>query len=199
MLGNGLLLDGSVIRLFKIHVVDDHLIDEHSTLAILLVQGLCQLLLCQRLDLGAVGDLIGAKLGHGGLDGRCHQLVTDQILGVGYIGIQPCTLFREHLIGHDYICGIHRSLVGGFAPDLCLDVLVLLLVGHGMDALDKRNGEVELAALDGGLLNLAEAGLHARVAGWHDGHRLEQQEGHEDDSEQGKYTMLFHIENLLIQ
>lgn len=99
--------------------------------------------------------------------------------------------FREHLIGHDHICGIHRSLVGGFAPDLCLDVLVLLLVGHGMDALDKRNGEVELAALDGGLLNLAEAGLHARVAGWDDGHRLEQQEGHEDDSEQENTRCFF--------
>ena len=99
-----------------------------------------------------------------------------------------CTLLRKHLIGHDHISGIHRGLVGGFAPDLCFDVFILLLVVDLVNALHKGDAEVELAALDGGLLNLAEAGLHARVAGWHDGHRLEQQEGHEDDSEQGKYS-----------
>ena len=76
-------------------------------------------------------------------------------------------------------------------------MLVLLLVVDGMDALDKRNGEVELAALDGGLLNLSEAGLHAGITSRDDGHRPEQQESHKDDSKQGKYTMLFHIRNLL--
>ena len=27
-----------------------------------------------------------------------------------------CTLLRKHLIGHNHICDIHRSLVRGFAP-----------------------------------------------------------------------------------
>lgn len=64
----------------------------------------------------------------GRLDGRCHKFVTDQILDVGHIRIQPCTLLWKHLIGHDDISGIHRGLVRGFAPDLCFDVLILLLV-----------------------------------------------------------------------
>ena len=43
-------------------------------------------------------------------------------------------------------------------------MLILLLVVDLVDALHKGNAEVELAALDGGLLDLAEAGLNARVA-----------------------------------
>nr|DAR21662.1 MAG TPA: hypothetical protein [Caudoviricetes sp.] len=128
LLCNGLLLDGFVIGILEIHVVDDDLVYEHNILTIFLHKGLCQLLLCQRLDLGTVGYLIGTKFCHRRLDCRCHQLITDQILDVGHIRIQPCALFRKHLIGHDDISSIHRGLVRGFAPDLCFDVLILLLV-----------------------------------------------------------------------
>ena len=78
-------------------------------------------------------------------------------------------------------------------------MLVLLLIIYGVDALDERNGEVQLTALDGRFLNLTEAGLHAGVSGRYDGHSPAQQESHKDDSKQGKYTMLFHIRNLLTQ
>lgn len=78
-------------------------------------------------------------------------------------------------------------------------MLVLLLVVDGMDALGKGDGEVELATLDSGLLNLTEAGLHAGITSRDNSHRPEQQESHKDDSKQGKYTMLFHIGNLLTQ
>ena len=76
--------------ILKIHIVDDDLIHEPNVLTIFLHKGLCQLLLCQRLDLGAVGYLIGAKFSHRRFDGRCHQLITDQILDVGHICTQPC-------------------------------------------------------------------------------------------------------------
>lgn len=69
-------------------------------------------------------------------------------------------------------------------------MLVLLLIIYGVDALDERNGEVQLTALDGRFLNLTEAGLHAGITSRDNGHRPEQQESHKDDSKQGKHTML---------
>ena len=97
-----------------------------------------------------------------------------------------CTLLRKHLIGHDHISGIHRGLVGGFAPDLRFDVLILLLVVDLVNALHKGDAEVELAALDGGLLDLAEAGLHARVTGGDDVERADSQHQNDDHCEQRK-------------
>ena len=61
LLCNGLLLDGFVIGILEIHVVDDDLIHEHNVLTIFLHKGLCQLLLGQRLDLCAIlGDVLEA-------------------------------------------------------------------------------------------------------------------------------------------
>ena len=72
LLCNGLLLDGFVISILEIHVVDDDLVHKHNIIAVFLHKGLCQLLLCQRFDLGAVGHLIRAKFSHCRLDCRCY-------------------------------------------------------------------------------------------------------------------------------
>ena len=65
-------------------------------------------------------------------------------------------------------------------------MLILLLVVDLMDALHKRNAEVELAALDGGLLDLTKAGLHAGVAGGNDVERTDSQHQNDDHCEQRK-------------
>ena len=112
------------------------------------------------------------------------QFNTDQILDVGHIRIQPCALLRKYLIGHNDISGIHRSLVGGFTPDLRLDVLILLLVVDLVDALYKGNAEVELAALDGGFLDLTKTGLHASVSGRDDAKRADGQKDNKNKCKQ---------------
>lgn len=59
-------------EILEIHVVDDDLVHKHNIIAVFLHKGLCQLLLCQRFDLGAVGHLIRAKFSHCRLDCRCY-------------------------------------------------------------------------------------------------------------------------------
>lgn len=41
------------------------------------------------------------------------------VITIGIFSYHACTLRRKHLIGHDHICDIHRSLVRGFAPAEC--------------------------------------------------------------------------------
>ena len=65
-------------------------------------------------------------------------------------------------------------------------MLILLLVVDLVDALHKGNAEVELAALDGGLLDLAKAGLHARVSGGDDVERADSQHQNDNHCEQRK-------------
>ena len=65
-------------------------------------------------------------------------------------------------------------------------MFILLLVVDLVDALHKRNAEVELAALDGGLLDLTETGLHAGVAGGDDVERADCQYQNDDYREQRK-------------
>ena len=148
-------------------------------------------MLYQRLDLRAGGHLTGRQLHHRGFDGRRHQLLTDQVLNVGHIGVDPCGLLRQHLIGHDHVRRIHRGLIGGFAPDLRLDALILLLVVHLVDALHEGDGEVHRAALDGFLLDLAEAGLHAGIAGGNDVNRENAQDQQNDEGGDDQ-NALFH-------
>ena len=65
-------------------------------------------------------------------------------------------------------------------------MLILLLVVDLVDALHKGNAEVELAALDGGLLDLAEAGLHAGITGGDNAERADSQHQNDDHCEQRK-------------
>ena len=65
-------------------------------------------------------------------------------------------------------------------------MLILLLVVDLVNTLHKGNAEVELAALDGGLLDLAKAGLHARVSGGDDVERADSQHQNDDHCKQRK-------------
>ena len=72
-------------------------------------------------------------------------------------------------------------------------MFILLLVVDLVNALHKGDAEVELAALDGGLLDLAEAGLHARVTGGDDVERADSHHQNDDHCEQRKNLLHSHI------
>ena len=65
-------------------------------------------------------------------------------------------------------------------------MLILLLVVDLVNALHKGDAEVELTALDGGFLDLTEAGLHARVSGGDDVEGADSQYQNDDHCEQRK-------------
>ena len=56
-----------------------------------------------------------------------------------------------------------------------------------------KHAEVELAALNGGFLDLAKAGLHARVSGGDDVERADRQHQNDDHCKHGKNPLHNHI------
>lgn len=56
-----------------------------------------------------------------------------------------------------------------------------------------KHAEVELAALNGGFLDLTEAGLHARVTGGDDVERADSQHQNDNHCEQRKNLLHNHI------